>query len=146
RLEAGMTAAVLLVTAFLSMTSPPPQVTQASAAGAAAAPPANALAVMSLGAKGKAGMGVIPADTSGSRLNLLLTDAAGQPLRATAVELKVSNPTRGVAGIPIPLTERRGVWVGRFRFPSSGVWKAVLTVHDRSPTAIVTGGSFTISD
>ena len=146
RLEAGMTAAVLLVTAFLSMTSPPPQVTQASAAGAAAAPPANALAVMSLGAKGKAGMGVIPADTSGSRLNLLLTDAAGQPLRATAVELKVSNPTRGVAGIPIPLTERRGVWVGRFRFPFSGVWKAVLTVHDRSPTAIVTGGSFTISD
>jgi copper transport protein len=146
RLEAAMTATVLLVTAFLSMTSPPPQVTLASGVGAAAAPPANALAVMPLGAKGKAGMGVIPANTSGSRLNVLLTDPAGQPLGATAVELEVSNPGRGVAGIPVSMTERRGVWVGRFRFPFSGVWKAVLTVHDRSTTAVVTGGTFTISD
>jgi copper transport protein len=147
RLEAAMTAVVLTVTAFLSMTSPPPQVTTAAAASGTgvSATSANGLAVMSLGTKGEAGMGVIPATTNGSRLHLLLTDASGQPLAATAVELKVSNPGRGVAGIPVPMTEHRGVWVARFRFPFEGVWKAVLTVHDHSPTAIVTAGSFTIS-
>jgi hypothetical protein len=120
--------------------------TAAAASGAGASASAeNGLTVMSLGAKGKAGMGIIPATTNGSRLHLLLTDSAGQPLRATAVELKVSNPGRGVAGIPVPLTQRRGVWVAHFRFPFDGVWKAVLTVHDHSPTAIVTAGTFTIS-
>ena len=90
-------------------------------------------------------MGIIPATTSGSRLHLLLKDADGQPLRATSVELEVSNPARNVAGIPVPMVERKGVWVASFRFPFSGDWKAVLTVHDQSPTAIVTGGEFTIN-
>jgi len=147
RLEAAMTAVVLTVTAFLSMTSPPPQVTTAAAATGTSArtTPGNGLVVMSLGRKGKAGMGIIPATTDGSRLHLLFTDPSGQPLRATAVELKVSNSARGVAGIPVPMTERKGVWVARFRFPFTGVWKAVLTVHDHSPTATVTAGNFTIS-
>jgi copper transport protein len=149
RLEAGLTVAVLTVTAFLSMTSPPPQVAATTTAGdnPADANPAsaNGLALMSLGHEGSAGMGIIPATTSGSRLHLLLTDLDGQPLRATDVELKVSNPARNVGGIPVPMIQRNGVWVARFRFPFAGDWKAVLTVHDDSPTAIVTGGDFTIT-
>jgi hypothetical protein len=148
RLEAGLTVAVLTVTAFLSMTSPPPQVAAATAGRTAAtADPtsANGLALMSLGHQGTAGMGILPATTSGSRLHLLLTDLDGQPLRATNVELKVSNPARNVGGIPVPMVQRNGVWVARFRFPFAGDWKAVLTVHDASPTAIVTGGDFTIT-
>jgi hypothetical protein len=90
-------------------------------------------------------MGIIPATTTGSRLHLLLTDPSGDPLRATDVELKVSNPARNVGGIPVPMTQRNGVWVARFRFPFTGDWKAVITVHDDSPTAIVTGGEFTIT-
>ncbi len=148
RLEAGLTVAVLTVTAFLSMTSPPPQVSAATVAGASASADAgssNGLALMSLGHQGTAGMGIIPATTNGSRLHLLLTDASGQPLRATGVELKVSNPARNIGGIPVPMSRRNGVWVARFRFPFTGDWKAVLTVHDDSPTAIVTGGDFTIT-
>lgn len=146
RVEAALTAAVLTVTALLSMTSPPPQVAAAEASATAGSEkPPNGIALMSLGPQGKAGMGIIPATTSGSRLHLLLTDASGQPFRATAVELKVSNPGRNIGAIPVPLVLRRGVWVGRFRFPFTGDWKAVLTVHDRGPTAIVTGGDFTIS-
>ena len=148
RLEAGLTVAVLTVTAFLSMTSPPPQIAAVTVAGTtASADPAsaNGLALMSLGRQGTAGMGIIPATTSGSRLHLLLTDSSGQPLRATDVELKVSNPARNVGGIPVPMIQRNGVWVARFRFPFTGDWKAVLTVHDHSPTAIVTGGDFTIT-
>jgi copper transport protein len=145
RFEAAMTAAVLTVTAILSMTSPPPKVTVASAAVSPDATSANGLVAMSLGHQRKAAMGILPASTTGSRLHLLLTDATGQPLAATAVELKVSNPDRGVGGIPVPMTRRHGIWIARFRFPFSGEWKAVLTVHDHSPTATVTAGNFTIS-
>ncbi len=149
RLEAGLTVAVLTVTAFLSMTNPPPQAAAATTAGGttSTAEPAstNGLALMSLGHQGSAGMGIIPATTTGSRLHLLLTGLDGQPLPATDVELKVSNPARNIGGIPVPMTQRNGVWVARFRFPFTGDWKAVLTVHDGSPTAIVTGGDFTIT-
>lgn len=147
RLEAGMTAVVLMVTAVLSMTSPPPQITPAAAATAQSrdAEAKNGLAVMPLGGKGSAGLGIIPATTRGSRLHLLLTNTSGQPMKATAVELKVSNPERGVAGIPVAMTQRRGVWIGRFTFPFAGTWKSVLTVHDKSATATVTAGTFTIS-
>ncbi len=143
RIEAALTVCVLAVTAVLSMTSPPPRITVAAASGPTA--PANGLTVMPLGAKGSAGMGIIPATTAGSRLNLLLTDRSGQRLPATGLELEVSNPSRGVGGIAVPLARRNGVWTGRFRFPFPGDWKAVLTVHDRSSTAVVTGGTFTIS-
>ena len=129
------------------MTSPPPQVAAAEAVAPATADPAsaNGITLMSLGPQGTAGMGILPATTGGSRLHLLLTDSSGAPLRASEVELKVSNPGRNVAGIPVPMTQRNGVWVARFRFPFAGDWKAVLTVHDQSPTAIVTGGDFTIT-
>ena len=66
-------------------------------------------------------------------------------MRATEVEGKVCNPGRNVGGIPVPMTQRNGVWVARFRFPFTGDWKAVLTVHDDNPTAIVTSGDFTIT-
>lgn len=146
RLEAGLVVAVLTITAFLSMTSPPPQIAApAAAATSAASASRNALATMTLGRAGSAGMGVIPATTAGSRLHLLLTGPDGQPLAAKAVELEVSNPARDVAGIPVPMKERNGVWVARFSFPFAGVWKAVITVHDQSPTAIVTAGHFTIT-
>ena len=87
-------------------------------------------------------MGIIPATTRGSRLHLLLTDRSGEPLRATEVELKVSNPGRNVGGIPVPMTQRNGVWVARSASRSTGDWKAVLTVDDDNPTAIVTSGDF----
>ena len=143
RVEAALTVCVLAVTAVLSMTSPPPQITVAAEPGPTA--PANGLTVMPLKEKGSAGLGIIPATTTGSRLNLLLTGPSGQPMQAKAVELEVSNPSRGVGGIAVPMTLRNGVWSGRFRFPFPGDWKAVLTVHDRSATAVVTGGTFTIS-
>ena len=82
RLEAGLTVAVLTVTALLSMTSPPPQSAAATAwlCTTANADPAyaNGLALMSLGHQGTAGMGIIPATTRGSRLHLLLTDRSGR--------------------------------------------------------------------
>ena len=148
RLEAALTVAVLTVTAFLSMTSPPPQITanntRLSAAGTDPTS-ANGLAQMSLGRQGTAYMGIIPATTNGSRLRVLLNDRNGQPLQATGVELKVSNPGRNVAGIPVPVTQRHGVWVARFRFPFSGDWKATLTIQGQGASAIVTGGDFTIT-
>jgi copper transport protein len=148
RVEAALTVGVLTVTAFLSMTSPPPQLSTDPTRLAAASTdraPANGLTQMSLGNEGTAFMGIIPASTSGSRLRLLLTDRAGQPLRADEVELKVSNPERNVGGIPVPLVERHGAWVARYRFPFPGSWKAVLTVQGRRSSAVVTGGDFTIT-
>ena len=105
RLEAGLTVAVLTVTALLSMTSPPPQSAAATAGGTTAnADPAyaNGLALMSLGHQGTAGMGIIPATTRGSRLHLLLTDRSGEPLRATEVELRSATPdaTSGASRYP----------------------------------------------
>jgi copper transport protein len=148
RLEGGLTVGVLVVTALLSMTSPPPQGTAPSrllAAGAEAATGANDAVEMSLGDRGKAVLAVLPATTAGSELRLVLTDDRGQPLRASGVDLKLSNPDRELGGIPVRMARRNGVWTGDYRFPLTGVWKATLTVEARGQTAVVTAGEVTIT-
>ncbi len=149
RVEAVLTVAVLTVTAFLSMTSPPPltaDTTLTSAGPSVAQEEGSAVLQMSLGDGGRAMLGVQPATTAESRLYLLLTDARGQTLPATRVDLSVSNPDRGLGGIPVPLKERRGAWVTKYRFPYSGLWKVTLTVTSPGQTAVVTAGDFTIRD
>lgn len=146
RTEAVITVGVLAITAMLSMTTPPPRdSTPANAATSAGRPtPVNAAVQMSLRQGRQAGLAVLPAGTTGSRLHLFLTDRAGRPLRVTRVELKVTNPGRGVANLPVPLTRRKALWVADYRFPFPGRWKAILTVEDTSGTAVLTTGDFTV--
>jgi nitrogen fixation protein FixH len=101
---------------------------------------------MSLGDHGKAALAVLPATTAGSQLQLRLTDANGKPLSATRVTLKIANPGRDIAPIPVPMSVRDGVWVGSYRFPFAGTWKAFLTADGIGPSAVVTGADITIRD
>jgi copper transport protein len=149
RLEGGLTVGILVVTAVLSMTSPPPQELASArlASGATGtAPAANEVVEMSLGDRGKAVLAVLPATTAGSQLNMVLTDDRGQRLPASRVDLKVSNPGRGMGGIPVPLTRRNDVWTADYRFPLTGTWTATVTVEGAGQTAVVTAGDVTITD
>jgi hypothetical protein len=153
RCEVALTVAVLLVTALLSMTAPPTQANPTRAnldtansgqdAGAASV---NAVAQMSLGDHGTAALEVLPATTAGSHLHLALSDNSGKPLNASRVTLKVANPGRSVAPIPVPTSLRDGVWVASFRFPFPGTWKAVVTVDGIAPSVIVTSADIKITD
>jgi copper transport protein len=150
RFEAALTVAVLAVTALLSTTAPPPPpqaAEPASHTGHDVGPAvANEAVQMSLGDHGKAALAVLPATTAGSQLQLRLTDANGKPLSATRVTLKIANPDRDIAPIPVPMSVRDGVWVGSYRFPFAGTWKAFLTVDGIGPSAVVTGADITIRD
>jgi copper transport protein len=148
RLEVALTVTVLVVTALLSTTAPPPQAAGPTNhtghdAGPAAA---NETVKVSLRDQGEATLAVLPATTSGSHLHLVLTDTNGQKLPATRVILKVANPGRDIAPIPVPMSMRDGVWVASYRFPFPGTWKAILTVDGVGPSAVVTSAEFTIRD
>jgi copper transport protein len=149
RLEAALTVAVLVVTALLSMTSPPllPSAGHAEHAGHVTAPAAASAAVtMPLGKDRSAKAAVTPATTTGSHLHIVLSDTNGQPLRATKVTLKVANPDRDLAPLAVPLTERSDAWFAEYRFPFSGTWKLMLTVDGISQSAVVTSADITIRD
>ncbi len=150
RFEAGLTVAVLAVTALLSMTAPPPppQAAEPTSHTSHDVGPeaADETVQMSLGDHGKAALAVLPATTTGSQLQLLLTDANGEPLPATRVTLKVANPARDIAPIPVPMSMRDGVWVASYRFPFAGTWKTILTVDGIGTSAVVTGADVTIRD
>jgi copper transport protein len=106
RIEAALTVAVLSVTALLSMTAPPSQAagpTSHAGHGGGAAAVADDTVQMSLGDQGEASLTVLPATTTGSHLHLVLTDTSDQPLPATRVTLKVANPGRDIAPIPVPM-------------------------------------------
>ncbi|NUS49776.1 MAG: copper resistance protein CopC/CopD, partial [Nocardioidaceae bacterium] len=142
RFEAGVLGAVLAVTAVLSMTTPPPKTDPAALAPVNR--PANAAVQMTLGDQGSAGLAVLPANTKGSSLHVLLSGPDGRPLTASRVSLRVSNPRRGLEPATVPLSLRNGVWTGDFRFLVPGVWKAVLTVQVPGESAVVTGGDVVI--
>ena len=145
RIEAALSVAVLVVTALLSMTAPPPQAHGPTAIHAGHdSGPVNDAVQMSLGDEGDAALAISPATTTGSHLHLVITDANGQKLSATRVTLKVANPDRDIAPIPIPMSMRDGVWVASYRFPFPGTWKAILTVDGVGPSAVVTSGELTI--
>jgi copper transport protein len=145
RIEAALLVAVLSVTALLSMTAPPPkQFVPASQTGSGAE--VGATAQMSLGKQGRAALGVVPARTNGSHVHLLLSDTKGKPLSASRVTLKVANPDRDIAPIPVPMTKSNGIWVANYRFPFAGTWKIILTVNGVGSSAVVTTGDITIRD
>jgi copper transport protein len=148
RIEAALTTAVLVVTALLSMTAPPPQAAEPTGHTGHGAGPgaANEAAQMSLGDQGGATLIVSPATTTGSHLHLVLTDTKGQRLPATRVTLKVANPGRDIAPIPVPMGMRDGVWVANYRFPFPGTWKTILTVDGVGSSAVVTSADITIRD
>jgi copper transport protein len=146
RIEVALTIAVLAVASLLSVTAPPPQPSAASdhtdhSAGPGAA---NDTVQMSLGDQGEATLTVLPATTTGSHLHVVLTDTNGQPLPATRVALKVANPARDIAPIPVPMSMRDGVWVASYVFPLPGTWKTILTVDGVGPSAVVTSADVTI--
>ena len=146
RIEVALTIAVLAVTSLLSVTAPPPQPSAASdhtdhSAGPGAA---NETVQMSLGDQGEATLTVLPTTTTGSHLHVVLTDSNGQPLPATRVALKVANPARDIAPIPVPMSMRDGVWVASYVFPLPGTWKTILTVDGVGPSAVVTSADITI--
>ena len=146
RIEVALTIAVLAVTSLLSVTAPPPQPSAASdhtdhSAGPGAA---NDTVQMSLGDQGEATLTVLPATTTGSHLHVVLTDTNGQPLPATRVALKVANPARDIAPIPVPMSMRDGVWVASYVFPLPGIWKTILTVDGVGPSAVITSADVTI--
>jgi copper transport protein len=148
RFEVALTLVVLAVTALLSTTAPPPQPVEPTShiGHVAGEKAANDAVQMSLGDEGNAALAVLPATTTGSQLHLLLTDTNGQPLPATRVTLKVANPGRDIAPIPVPLSMSNGVWVASYRFPLPGTWKAILTVDGIGPSAVVTTADITIRD
>jgi copper transport protein len=147
RFEAGLTVAVLAVTALLTMTAPPPQAAEpTSHANHAGHEAADNAVQMSLGDRGSAALTVLPATTAGSQLQLLLTDTNGRRLPATRVSMKVANPGRDIAPIPVPMSLRDGVWVASYRFPLPGTWKTILTVDGIGPSAVVTSADITIRD
>jgi copper transport protein len=147
RLEVAMTVAVLIVTALLSMTAPPPHATgPLSHTGHSGPEPIGVVAEMSLREHGKAVLAVLPATTSGSHLHLVLSDNDGKPLKANRATLKVANPGREIAPIPVPMSMRDGVWVATFRFPFPGTWKAILTVDGIGSSAVVTAADIKISE
>jgi copper transport protein len=145
RVEAAMTVAVLAVTALLSMTAPPPQAgTSISHAGHTDGPGTlNDSVRLSLGDRGEASLAVLPTET-GSHLHLILRDTSGRPLPGARVTLKVANPSRNIAPIPIPMSLQDGVWVAIYRFPFPGTWKVIVTVDGIGPSAVVTAGTITI--
>ena len=147
RYEAALTIVVLAVTASLTMTTPPPTAaatTAGSFLAGRAQPSSNSAVQMSLGEQGSAALAVIPATTEGSTLHLILSQPGGAPLRASQVTLKVANPGRDIAPIPVPMKRRHGVWVADYRFPLPGDWRTVLTVDAAGPSAVVTSGEVTI--
>jgi hypothetical protein len=148
RFEASLSVAVLAVTALLTMTAPPPQAAEPNIhAGHDAGPSAaNDTVQMSLGGQGDAALTVLPATTTGSHLHLILTETNGRPLPATGVSLKVANPARDIAPIPVPMSMDNGLWVASYRFPFPGTWKTILTVDGIGPSAVVTTADITIRD
>jgi copper transport protein len=146
RIEVALTIAVLAVTSLLSVTAPPPQPSAASDHTDHSAGPwaANETVQMSLGDQGEATLTVLPTTTTGSHLHVVLTDTNGQPLPATRVALRVANPARDIAPIPVPMSMRDGVWVASYVFPLPGTWKTILTVDGVGPSAVVTSADVTI--
>jgi copper transport protein len=146
RVEAAMTVAVLAITALLSTTAPPPQVVAtATHSGHHDAPVADPVH-LSLGDQGQAALTVSPATTTGSHVHLVLTDSSGQPLSASQVTMKVANPGRDIAPIPLPMSMRDGAWIADYRFPFPGTWKTILTVKGVGPSAVVTSAEISIRD
>jgi copper transport protein len=139
RVEAGLTVLVVAITAVLTLTTPPPTVADQPSGAASSATKAGAAApvTMKLGNGRIALLRVAPRTTAGSRLNLTLLDASGQPLAVNRVTLQVSLPARGVEGVAVPLKRRDLAWVGDFAFPIGGSWKATLTVEDKTLAAVV---------
>jgi copper transport protein len=147
RVEAALTVAVLAVTALLSTTAPPTQAVEtATHSGHHDEPVANDTVQMSLGDQGKAELTISPATTTGSHVHLVLTDNNGQRLTASEVTLKVSNPDRDIAPLPVPMRMRDGVWVANYRFPYAGTWTTILTVEGVGTSAVVTSAEISISD
>jgi copper transport protein len=147
RAEVAFTVAVFAITAVLSTTAPPRQAVEtATHSGHHGGPVANDTVQTSLGDQGEAALTVSPSTTTGSHVHLVLTDRNGQPLSAAQVTLKVANPGRGIAPIPVPMTMRDGAWVADYRFPFPGTWKTILTVEGVGPSAVVTSADITIRD
>ncbi len=152
RFEAGLTASVLAVTAVLGMTAPPSQLVVPTNDPAAATQsrsadrPAPTVVRMSLGEQGTATLQVLQPSTNPTQLQVFLTDSNGQPLKSGGVDLKVSNPDRDLAPIPVPLKPSNGAWTADYRFPLPGAWKAILTVQTPDHTGVVTAGNITITN
>jgi copper transport protein len=146
RVEVALTVAILVVTTLLSMTAPPPPAHAPTTHAGHDAGPVSYSVQMSLGDQGNASLTVSPATTTGSHLHLVLTDTNGRPLSPTRITLKIANPDRNIAPIPVPMSKRDGVWVASYRFPFGGTWKAIFTVDGVGTSAVVTSGEITIRD
>ena len=150
RVEAGLTASVLAVTAILAMTAPPSQLVlptndPAAARSTAASRPTPTVVHMSLGEQGKATLQVLQPGTPASQLQVFLTDSNGQPLKSGGVDLKLANPDHDLAPIPVPLKPWNGAWSADYHFPLPGTWKAILTVQTPDHTGVVTTADITIT-
>jgi copper transport protein len=147
RLEVALTVAVLTITALLSTTSPPSRGTDPIHAGHVAGSAAASETVqLSLRDQGNAALSVLPATTAGSHVHLVLLEPDGRPLAANGVTLKVANPGRDIAPIPVAMSMQDGAWVANYRFPFPGTWKAIVTVEGIGPSAVVTAADITIRD
>jgi copper transport protein len=146
RVEAVITVVVVAITAVLTLTTPPPTLADQSGTAASAdrgsAP--DGTTTMKLGQGRTARLRVAPPTTAGSRLSVTLLDARNRPLSVNRVALQVSLPSRNVEGLKVPLRRRASVWVGSFTFPVEGLWKATLTVEDKTLAAVVAVGDLQI--
>ena len=60
--------------------------------------------------------------------------------------MKVANPGRDIAPIPVSMSIRDGAWVASYRFPFPGRWKTIFTVEGVGSSAVVTSADITIRE
>ncbi|WP_405020874.1 FixH family protein [Kitasatospora sp. NBC_00070] len=139
--EAGVAAAVLVVTTMLT-SAPPGRVAQAVAAlppnSAAPAAPGRAVELRlsydtggrTANAKGAATVGVAPPAVGNNTVRLALDGPDGQPVEVAEVELTFTLPARDVGPLTVALqAEGTGRWTGTVQLPLAGEWVASLTVR-----------------
>jgi copper transport protein len=90
-------------------------------------------------------LAVLPATTRGSTLRVLVTTGSGAPAPAGRIGLTLGNPGRGVAPIPVPMTQRKGFWEARYTFPLTGTWEATLVVEGQDLRAVVASGDVEVT-
>ncbi|MFC9325877.1 FixH family protein [Kitasatospora sp. NPDC057015] len=149
--EAGVAAAVLVVTTMLT-NAPPGRVAQAVAAGAdrpgASAPAGGAQAPQTVpgqtlelklpydtggrtpNAKGTATVTLNPARTGANEVHLKLDGPDGGPVEVPEVQLAFTLPDRDLGPLPVTLSaEGTGRWTGTAQLPLAGNWVVSVAVR-----------------
>jgi copper transport protein len=144
RVEAVVTAAVLAVTAVLTLTGPPASVAAQAASGGADVRRDDVSVTVQLD-RGRLALVRLGSDgPTGRRLSVRVVDADRRALAVNRVGARLGLPARRIDGLELPLTRRGGTWSGPCQVPFPGTWRLTLTVEDRSLAAFVTAADLRV--